>query len=125
MKLVIDVKIYAVIFLVMTVIFNSSALNYKNIVFSLLPILFKLYWFITSYILLFLVSPLINKLLVTLSKTTLKNIILYEIILYSILPSIIGIDLFYSVILWFIILYTIGYYIRLHVDIEKVKKNIV
>ena len=110
-----------------TVVINFSLLflgmvsfKISDIVKIILPINFldqQNYWFITIYMLLYLVSPLLNTIIKFSSKERLQKIILVLIFAFMVLPSLTGNGLFYDnkggySLVQFIILYFIGAYLR-------------
>ena len=82
------------------------------------------YWFINCYIALMLFSPFLNKFIKGLSKNTLLKLLFLLIIIWSIYPTFTGASLMYGdsfgygYMVWFIVLYFIGGFIRLHLDIK-------
>lgn len=88
-------------------------------ILSLFPIIFNEYWFITAYVLLYIFSPYINKLIKSLSKLEYQKLLLLLLLTYSIIPTVFGIFynntetlLHYSRFIWAIIVYMIGGYIK-------------
>ena len=80
------------------------------------PFMNRQYWFMTDYLGLYLFSPFINLLMEHMSKKQHKNLIIISIVVFSVLPSLWiggGLDASkgYSV-MWFVVLYTVGAYIR-------------
>ncbi len=90
----------------------------KSMILSLFPIIFNKYWFITAYVLLYIFSPYINKLIKNLTKLEYQKLLLLSLLIYSIIPTVFGIFynntetlLYYSRFIWAIIVYMIGGYI--------------
>lgn len=100
-----------------------------EIVTTLLPIDFGTYWFIGCYIVLYLISPILNKVIDNSSKKELQTTILILMFILSGL-CLITTDLFYSnncgrSLATFILLYFIGAYLRLYpLDKNKLIKKI-
>lgn len=94
----------------------------KTLIKASMPLLYNEYWFLKIYIVLFILSPFINYLLVNLNKKTYKKLLLILIIVFSIYDSVminkIVNDGGYGIIN-FIVLYTIGGYIKLHFNNTK------
>lgn len=81
-----------------------------------LPIDYGTYWFINSYLILYLISPILNKVISTSSKKSLQKAILTLFIIISVLSTVTR-DVFYNTLTGrslctFILLYFIGAYIR-------------
>lgn len=92
---------------------------------------FKLYWFITVYIIIYIISPYINKLIKNLTKSELENLIAIQIIIFSIIPTITGFlynnsesMVNYNRLIFFIIIYIIGAYHRIYKQKADIKKEI-
>lgn len=83
-----------------------------------LPIDYGTYWFINSYLILYLISPILNKVILTSSKKSLQKVILTLFIIISVLSTVTR-DIFYNTLTGrslctFILLYFIGAYIRIY-----------
>ena len=66
--LIIQVFIYSIIGLLIGIITNSKVLNLTNIVKSILPTTFGLYWFASCYVLIYIFSPFFKKVIENISK---------------------------------------------------------
>lgn len=113
-KIIIESFTYSMIILLIAYIFKFDNLNAKNIIKSIFPTTFSMYWFISVYIVLYVLSPYINKLFDILSKKEVIKLIgiLVFISIASITPVFIYVIKKVSSILWFITLYLIGAYIK-------------
>ncbi len=92
---------------------------------SCFPILTREYWFINTYLLMYILSPFINKLIYALKKDELKKLIIILIIafsIWSILPRqyIFDATAGYG-IMWFVCLYIISAYVRLYLEEMQLK----
>lgn len=117
-----EVYFYTLSFLVIFLVFLTPAapITLETWVLSLLPISHSAYWFITDYIVLMLLSPFLNKVLKGLSKGTYLKLLVLVIILWSVYPTFTGKSFGFDPLIWFIVLYMMGSFIRLHVDIDKI-----
>ena len=129
-----EVYFYSLIFLLIFTVFlpPAESITLENIGIYLLPISHSAYWFVTDYIVLMLLSPFLNKFIKGLSKSNFIRLLLLFVVLWSIFPSFtptfmdagapmfVGYSFQYVPILWFVVLYFIGSFIRLHVDIDKI-----
>ena len=114
-KLFITVTFYSISIYLIFLIFNFELLNIKNIIESCLPVFYNFWWFVTSYILLYLFIDYLNLFIKCLSRKKLEYLILLLIFIQSILPNIFFMIMLRNVELtWFILLYLIGSYIRLY-----------
>lgn len=119
--------------IVITVVFLAVGRGYvhvSDLVKAPFPVMAKLYWYFTAYFLLFLFMPMLNHVLKTMSKRSLKVIILSSILTFSImsLPGrLLGKDTFviadgYSA-LWLVVLYLIGGYYKKYRPFSKISKT--
>ncbi len=90
------------------------------------------YWFIIVYIIIYILSPYFNILINNMSKKEFKRLLIISLIIWSIIPTFLGVFyntsetlFYYSRLIWLIIIYFVGAYIRLY-DFEildnKIKK---
>ena len=125
--LVIETFFYNLLNVLLDYHFSGTPITPLNILF---PIVLNRYWFVTSYIILYIISPYLNIIVKNLKKIEHKRLLLILIILWSIIPTIFGLTsgntesimvngiadsiLSYTRLVWLIILYFIGSYIRLY-----------
>ena len=132
-----EVYFYSFLFLAIGILFlTPGVLSIPTVGASLLPISHDLYWFVTCYIVLMLFSPFLNKFINGISKNTFIKVIILSVLLWSVFPTIlppmtiypaqdvfIGNNFQYSPLIWFFVLYLIGSYIRLYVNVDKLTYN--
>lgn len=97
-------------------IVDISAVHIKNI---FLPFLTNQYWFATSYILLYLVSPFLNIFIKNATQKQFLWLLAVLILMSSVVPSILNIDNISY--MWFAVLYFAAAYIRKY-DLPFLKK---
>jgi len=124
--LICKVLFYSIILYFLAVLSGLTDFSWLGIVRSCTPILSASYWFITCYIALSLLAPFINKLLSVLTGSQLKSLLIILFICFSVIPNFIFNSTWLNWggscgIVWFIFLYLVAGYIRLHYDILKVK----
>lgn len=101
--------------LVFAVLFPNSGLVDKEMIsMSLLPISKGHYWFATCFFVLMLLSPFLNIFIKSASRRELLSAIWIMLAINTVLPSLFSIQLTYSTIARFIILYLTAGYIRLY-----------
>lgn len=88
----------------------------KRVIMMLLPITYNEYWFISSYLILMLLVPFLNPLLQNISRNKYRGFIGIGILIFSLIPTI---TRYYwmdsnNLILFFIVLYAVGAYIRIY-----------
>jgi len=98
------------------------------------PILNEAYWFLTIYVLIYLFSPILKKLISVLSKEYLTMTLGLSIFIWSLWPTIVGFRtnetesyMFYSRFIWGVIMFLLGAYIRIYAPqiFDKLKNSIV
>ena len=122
-----EVLFYSVLMYIITIIFENKTFAIKDCLKSFLPVLTKQYWFVNCYLVMYLLSPFINKFINSLDKQEFKKILIILIIIFSVmtvLPSDMSLDSTggYGII-WFICLYLTGAYIRLYFREKEVKNK--
>lgn len=105
--------------LFLTVLTPETTLDIKAIIKMCLPVGYYQYWFMTDYIILMIMSPLLNLVISNINKITYQRVIMVSMILWSILPFFIGTGYGYNELLWFVVLYFMAGYIRMYVDVDK------
>ncbi|WP_195515209.1 acyltransferase [Paraclostridium bifermentans] len=113
---------YGVILYLFSVIIGKSNFGYGELIRSFNISLSGGYWFIQSYIILYLLSPYINIMLNNINKKNHEILIIISLLFFSIWPSFFDNapknDSGYGIIT-FIILYIIGNYIRRYFNSNK------
>lgn len=115
----IQVEMYSIgIYLILCAFPQSGVqFGYRQLIKQALPLMTNQYWFFTVYVLLVLVSPFINQLICRLEQIEYRNMLIVLIAVFSLVPTlniikdISGTGYGYSLV-WFIVLYCIGGYIR-------------
>ena len=118
-KIWIDVFFYSITILGFFYLYDKSYI-YK-IKFFIFPITYYLYWFITIYFVMYIILYFFNIQLYNIERKRYLKFIIILVIFWSILSSFPNTNLGYSNILWFILLYLIGGYIKLYVN--KIKNK--
>lgn len=127
-KLWAQIWFYSVAIFVIFIFFDRSLLTKENFIQSVFPIISKSYWFATVYLCLYIISPILNKIVYKIEKKQLATIIgvliFFLSVVWEIMPSV------YDKItgggqglLWFIVLYFIGAYIRLYLEPSKTRST--
>lgn len=101
-----------VIYLVYSIANNNF--NIIHFIDNLTPVISNKWWFITTYVLLFLFHPFLNMVLNKINKSTYQIIMLALVLIWSVIPTFTDKRLYVNEFLWFITLYVIAGYIRLY-----------
>ncbi len=121
-RLILQIFIFSIIGLIIGIIIGDSNLNMKNIIKSIMPTTFGLYWFATCYILIYLFSPFIKMIIDKFSKRDLKILITLMILIWSLITMIPGARTFWNEFIWLVVIYIIGAYIKKY-NINILKNN--
>lgn len=100
-------------------IFGDVEHELKNMVYSVLPISSDFYWFISMYVGMYILSPLMNKLIRSLTKRQLECAMAVSFLLVSVWPNIIYFSSALNTaggvsISWFLTVYLFGAYLKLY-----------
>lgn len=122
---------YSIIIYIVTYLLGWHSLNVKQTICSLFPIVTSQYWFVTCYVALYVLSPFLNSFINTLVKSgqnVYRKFLVVLLVFFSVIPSILYFSPWLnwggsSGIVWFIVLYFIGGYIRNYASIENLQKN--
>lgn len=120
LKIWLQTVFYSALIIVLLRYFNIIKVDRRIIFYAFLPVTYNEYWFISSYILLYLFSPFINKFAKCLSKNEYKNFLIIFTFLFSITYTVV-IGSSYRAkatglgnLAWFIYLYLLAGYIKLY-----------
>lgn len=127
LKLVLEVLFYSISIFAILYFTKVIKFNVEIFKFSFFPITRSAYWFATTYTLLYLFIPFINKLIDNLNKKEHLHLCLILTAILSVIPNIIMVRIDFSNIGWFITLYAIAAYIRKYPNkyTENMKNNVI
>ena len=120
---------YKVLFLIIALILVNKfgiivegSFEKIDILKTLSPFDHGIYWFIDCYLVLYLISPILNKVIDNMTKKEFERVLLLLFVLFSIIPLITVEEVIYTrtghSLVSFILLYFIGAYLRIY-PIEK------
>lgn len=105
---------YSVLIFAFSFISGQSNLSIGDIFRSIFPTIFSKYWFFTTYIVFFMLTPFVNKLLQNLSQKQYMALLGALLIFWSIIPTFTKQLLSGSDFTLFLTLYTLGGYFKLY-----------
>ena len=123
-KFIIKMFVYAILINTIYYIFFRS--DFKKVLFikEFMPFIFG-NWFAVTYIMMYFISPFLNKLLKNLNQKDFQKLLVIIIIIWSIIPTYTLESIKFSDLDTFIVMYTIGAYIGLYdLKIGENKKNL-
>lgn len=111
-KIIFEVFAYSIV--IYAVFLWTGKINFDatDFVHNFFPIIFNRYWFVTAYVIVYLLSPFINKMLKALTQKEHISLIAVLLVLQCILKLFT--QNFFSDVGWFITVYNIGAYIKLY-----------
>ena len=119
-KLLFAVEFYSLTLMIVSLFTGAQEFSVRLFVKGFFPLLFDGYWFVTIYIILYVLLPILNAGIDKISRTHLAFVICFLLALYCIIPNTIEklsilkpiSDFEFSMVIWFITLYLIGAYFR-------------
>ncbi len=111
-KLLLQIFTYSIIGLALGIITHSERISGINILKSILPTTFGLYWFASCYVLIYIFTPFLKKIVENISKKNFKILLTFMIIIWGIVANIPKTKTFFSEFIWLIAIYFIGAYIK-------------
>lgn len=106
---------------------ESTLLNLRSILLigecTLFPIGRNIWWFMTTYFMVLLLSPYLNKLLRSLKKTEYRKMMTVFLILWCVIPSAFPLSYNFTDLGWFVLLYSVAGYVRLFTPKTKQKNR--
>lgn len=120
----VHVLFYLVSINILSMILVPGSVGKGTLFYNLFPVTFNYYWYFSSYFGMFLFLPFINKWIENTSKIEMRKFLFVSLVIAMTFPVIMQTDPFkfgygYSMI-WLIIMYILGAYIKRFFDIEKV-----
>lgn len=95
--------------------------GFRDTFLRLFPVTLNWYWFITAYSIVYLLSPYLNIFLHALDQKLYRKFLATVLFLYSVIPTVFGFFynstetlLYYNRLIWLIIVYCAGAYIRMY-----------
>ena len=111
-KLLLQIFTYSIIGLAIGIITHSEKMSLINIVKSIFPTIFGLYWFASCYVLIYIFTPFFRKIIENISKKDYKILLAIMIFIWGILAFIPKTKTFFNEFIWLIVIYFIGAYIK-------------
>ncbi len=122
-KLLLEVEFYYLfsVFIASKLGIYTVSHTFKGIFMLFFPTTLNRYWFITVYVLIYILSPYLNILANNMDKKTYQKFLFTVLLIWCVIPTFFGLFfngtesmLYYSRFIWLIIIYFVGAYIRLN-----------
>lgn len=112
---------YSIVIFLIVVLCSVAKISLKGIIRHLLPVTFSCWWFASVYFVLYLFHPFLNKLLLSLDKKAYQRFLALALFCWSVIPTITSTRFESNNLVWFMLVYAVAGYIKLHVDVSKFK----
>lgn len=128
-KLWFEAFVFGLLIFIFLIGFKIIPFSFVNLLKTFTPLMSRQYWFVTVYVILYILSPYINILLENLSKEQFRNFLISILFIFSFVPTLFNFSSFMDIygggtgISWFICLYCVGAYVRMYKN-DFTKKNI-
>lgn len=108
-----QVFVYSIIIFFIFGSMNISDFGLISCIKAIFPITFDLWWFASTYFVLYLIHPFINMLLQKFDRKRYQTLIVTQLILWCIIPTFSTSNYQSNMLIWFVTLYCVAGYIRL------------
>ena len=116
LKLLFEITSYSLIIYILFVITGKTQFSPTLLKHAMFPIIYDEYWFATTYVILYLLSPFLNKLINTIERKQHLNLLIIMSLLWILIPSLTQQTLYSSPVIEFVLLYFIGGYLKKYQD---------
>jgi len=113
-KLVGQVLFYSLVIYMIGGMIGAQDLGVSSLIKACFPITFSRWWFVSTYFVLYLLHPFLNKLLHSMDKSMYQTFLLVLVTFWSVIPTFTSSSYEGNSLLWFATLYSISGYIRLY-----------
>ena len=120
LKLSLQIWFYSAVIFILFTTLKLEPLSLKGLAKTVFPISYSRWWFASTYLVLFIISPYLNKLLLSLTRAEYIRFLALNIVIWCILSTILHTAWEADDLVWFIILYAAAAYIRLPVEIDRI-----
>ena len=113
-KLWVQTWFFSILFIAIFYGLGITELNFDTFIRNLMPITYSMYWFATTYLVLYILTLFLNPAVKAMSRKRYLALVATLGILWSVLPTVTNGDFGYSTLGLFILLYLVGGYFRLY-----------
>ena len=121
--LILEVIFYYYLIIIIAYAFHliPNPEGFRSTALIFFPVILNKYWFITAYIIIYILSPYLNILAKNMKKKEYQKFLAIVLVIWCVIPTFFGVFfdsseklLFFSRLIWMIIIYFVGAYIRLY-----------
>ena len=121
-KIILEVWVYSIIGLVIGIAIKSDKLNLTNVIKSIMPNLFGLYWYTTCYLLIYIFSSNFKMIMDKTDKKRLTINIVLMLLIWSFITMIPQTRTYGNNFIYLVMIYFIGAYIKKY-NVKILKEN--
>lgn len=114
LKLCLQILFYSIGGYLLALATDLAQFSWEKTFLYFMPLSNRIFWFATVYMLLMLLSPYLNMVIQKLEKRQYQRLLLLLFGVLSLLPSLLRIEYETPELLWFVMLYFLAGYLRLH-----------
>ncbi|MBQ7654821.1 MAG: acyltransferase family protein, partial [Clostridia bacterium] len=123
LKMWLQIFTYSIVIFLIYVATGAAPFSIKALAARIFPINSNQWWFASSYFVMYLLHPFINRFLHSLDKASYQKFIVLGVVCWSVIPTILINKFQSNDLIWFILVYCIGGYLKLHFDITKISSK--
>ena len=105
---------YSIVLFIFSFAIGRGTLAPSTIIKTLLPVSFSQWWFASTYFVMFLLHPYLNRLLLSLDKRQYQTFIVFLFIIWSIIPTLTTSAFQSNALIEFLMYYSIAGYIKIY-----------
>lgn len=113
-KLWIEVLTYSIFLGIIAYITKITLFSYSSLISMFFPVIFNQYWYMSTYVVLILLTPFLNQLFLNISRNKFKAFIIIGLIVFSAIPTFTTRIWMTNNIITFVVVYSIGAYMRMY-----------
>ncbi len=114
LRVVFETLFYSIAILAAMHFIDPSQVTVQSVEQAFTPVSSYLYWFVSSYVVMILLSPFLNRYLTSIAREEHRRLILVVFSFLCVLPSVFSSTFLESGVLWFVFLYILAAYWRLY-----------
>ena len=109
-----QIVFYSIALFVVSICLNRDSFSVRGIINGIFPITFDQWWFASTYFVMYLIHPYLNRMLHSISKKEYQKLLIMLLGIWSIIPTITGTTFQSNKLIEFLFYYSIAGYIKLH-----------
>lgn len=111
------------VYIIFNNILGTQKIEIQDIIKRIFPIIFEVWWFPSTYFVLYIISPVLNSVLKRMERNSYKKMLLIILLFWCIIPTLVEKSFQSNSLIWFVTLYCIAGYIRLYGKDWKIKNK--